>query len=157
MGTAPLPAFTLFHVILSLVGIASGLVVMYGFVAGKRLPSWNWFFLFTTIATSVTGFYFPFNGITPGIILGVVSLVLLVLAVTALLQKWTKTYILTAATVEFFNVLVLIAQLFQKVPALHTHAPKGSEPIVAIMQLLALCAFVAVAWVAIRKSAFVLR
>ena len=89
--------FTLIHVILSLIGIVSGLVVIYGFLAGKRLRPWNSLFLAMTILTSVTGFFFPlftgFKGFTPGIILGIVSLVILAVALLALSKGWTKTYI----------------------------------------------------------------
>jgi len=72
--------FTKIHVAISLIGILSGLVVMYGFLVGKRLRGWNALFLVMTIATSVTGFFFPFHGITPGIVVGVISLVVLALA-----------------------------------------------------------------------------
>ena len=37
--------FTLIHVVLSLVGIASGLVVLAGFLGGKRMDGWNAIFL----------------------------------------------------------------------------------------------------------------
>ena len=148
--------FTLFHVVISLVGILSGLVVVYGFVAGKKFRFTNAIFLVMTASTNVTGFFFPFKGITPGIILGIVSLVVLALAVLALNKGWTKTYIITCSAAEFFNVLVLIAQSFQKIPALHVYAPTGKEPIVAICQGAALLVFVVLAVIAIRKKAFVL-
>ena len=76
--------FTLVHVVISLIGIASGLVVVYGFVAGMTLRAWNAVFLVMTILTSVTGFFFPFHGITPGIVVGVISLVGLAVALVAL-------------------------------------------------------------------------
>jgi hypothetical protein len=148
--------FTLFHVAISLVGILSGLVVVYGFLAGMRFRLWNAIFLVMTIATSVTGFFFPFKGITPGIVLGIVSLVILAVALLALNKSWTTTYIITCGAAEFFNVLVLIAQSFQKIPALHAYAPKGNEPIVAICQGVALVIFAVLAVIAIRKKAFVL-
>jgi hypothetical protein len=148
--------FTLVHVVISLIGIASGLVVVYGFLTGNRFRSINSLFLTMTIATSVTGFFFPYKGVTPGIILGVVSLVVLALALVALKKGWTKTYIVTATLAEFFNVLVLIAQSFMKVHALHALAPKGNEPIVGISQLVAFLIFAALAVIAIRKGTFVL-
>jgi hypothetical protein len=148
--------FTLIHVVISLIGILSGLVVVFGFLTGRRFRSVNLVFLVMTIATSVTGFFFPFHGITPGIILGVVSLVVLALALLALNKGWTKTYIVTATLAEFFNVLVLIAQTFQKVSFAHVYAPKGTEPIVAVTQGLAFLVFAVLAGLAIRKSAFVL-
>ena len=148
--------FTLIHVVISLIGIATGLVVIYGFLTGMRLRSWNSLFLVTTTLTSVTGFFFPYRGITPGIVLGIVSLVILAVALLALSKGWTKTYIATCSSAEFFNVLVLIAQSFQKIPALHAYAPKGNEPIVAICQGVAFLIFAVLAVVAIRKKAFVL-
>jgi hypothetical protein len=148
--------FTLIHVVISLIGIAAGLVVVYGFVAGQRLPAWNAVFLVMTILTSVTGFFFPFHGITPGIVVGVISLVVLAVAVLAWNKKWAKTYIVTATIAEFFNVLVLIVQSFLKIGALHALAPKGTEPITNVAKLVALVLFVVLAWVAIRRGRFVL-
>jgi hypothetical protein len=148
--------FTLIHVAISLIGIATGLVVVYGFVVGKKLPAWNAVFLVMTILTSVTGFFFPFHGITPGIVVGVISLVVLAVAVLAWNKKWTKTYIVTATIAEFFNVLVLIVQSFMKIAALHALAPKGTEPITNVAKVVALVLFVGLAWVAIRRGRFVL-
>jgi hypothetical protein len=149
--------FTLIHVAISLIGIAAGLVVVYGFVAGKKLPGWNAVFLLMTILTSVTGFFFPFHGIDPAIVVGVISLVVLAVAVLAWNKKWTKTYIVTATIAEFFNVLVLIVQSFEKIAPLHELAPKGTEPITNVAKVLALILFVVLAWVAIRRGRFVLR
>jgi len=148
--------FTLIHVAISLIGIFSGLVVVYGFVVGGRLPAWNAVFLVMTILTSVTGFFFPFHGITPGIVVGAISLVVLAVAVVAWNKRWAKTYIVAATIAEFFNVLVLIVQSFQKIAPLHELAPKGTEPITNVAKLLALVFFVVVAWVAIRRGRFVL-
>jgi hypothetical protein len=148
--------FTLIHVAISLIGIATGLVVIWGFLSGKRLASWNAIFLVMTILTSVTGFFFPFHGITPGIVVGVISLVVLAVALVALRKKWAKTYIVTCLIAEFFNVLVLVVQSFMKIPALRALAPKGNEPIVAVTQGVALGLFVVLAWVAVRRGRFVL-
>ena len=148
--------FTLIHVAISLIGIAAGLVVVYGFLAGLKLPAWNWVFLVFTILTSVTGFFFPFHGITPGIVVGAISLVVLAVAVLAWNKKWTKTYIVMATIAEFFNVLVLIVQSFEKIAPLHALAPKGTEPITNVAKLLALVVFVVAAWVAIRRGRFAL-
>ncbi|QMV18018.1 hypothetical protein GOB94_04425 [Granulicella sp. 5B5] len=147
---------TLVHVAISLVGIAAGLVVVYGFLTGMRLKGWNWLFLVMTILTSVTGFFFPIHKVTPGIVLGVISLIVLGLALLALKNGWTKTYIITCSIAEFLNVLVLIVQLFMKIPALHALAPTGNEPITAVCKLVALVLFAVLAWLAIRKKAFVL-
>ena len=120
------------HVALSLVGIAAGFVVLFGLLAGRLLGKWNSLFLVTTIATSVTGFFFPFHGVTPGIVVGVLSLIVLAIALLALHSKrlegaWRKVYVITAMIALYFNVFVLIVQLFEKVPALHAMAPTQSE------------------------------
>jgi len=148
--------FTLIHVVISLIGIVSGLVVVYGFIAGLRLPAWNAVFLVMTILTSVTGFFFPFHGITPGIVVGVISLVVLAVAVLAWQKKWAKTYIVTATIAEFFNVLVLIVQSFEKIAPLHALAPKGTEPITNVAKLAALVLFVVLGWAAVKRARFVL-
>jgi hypothetical protein len=155
-GGANMSTFTLFHVVISLVGIGAGLIVIFGFLSGMKLPYSNALFLVMTIATSVTGFFFPYKGITPGIVIGIVSLVILALAVLARSKGWTKTYIVTCSAAEFFNVMVLIVQSFQKIPALHEFAPTGKEPIVAVCQGAALLIFAVLAWIAIRKKAYLL-
>ena len=148
--------FTLIHVVISLIGIVSGLVVVYGFIAGLRLPAWNAVFLVMTILTSVTGFFFPFHGITPGIVVGVISLVVLAVSVLAWQKKWATTYIVMATIAEFFNVLVLIVQSFEKIAPLHALAPKGTEPITNVAKLAALVLFVVLGWAAVKRARFVL-
>jgi hypothetical protein len=149
-------AFTAFHVALSLVGILTGIVALAGFFYGRLLRAVTAVFLLTTIATSVTGFFFPFHGITPGIVLGVVSLIVLALALLAYGKRWSRTFVLTCALAEFLNVLVLVVQSFQKISRLHVFAPKGNEPIVATVQLLALLFFIVLATLTIRRHRFVL-
>ena len=153
---AVMSTFTLIHVVISLIGIVAGLVVVYGFLVGSKLPAWNLVFLLFTILTSVTGFFFPFHGITPGIVVGVISLVVLAVAVVAWQKKWATTYIVTAMVAEFFNVLVLIVQSFQKVPVLHALAPKGTEPVTTVVKVAALVLFVGLGWAAVRRGRFVL-
>jgi hypothetical protein len=148
--------FTLIHVAISLIGIFAGIVILYGFVVGLSLKGWNWLFLVMTILTSVTGFFFPWKGFTPGIILGIVSLVVLAVTLIALSKRWTKTYIITAVFAEFLNVLVLIKQSFQKIAALRALAPTGNEPIVPICIVTALVLLAIATFLAIRKKAFVL-
>ena len=149
-------AFTLFHVALSLIGIITGVVVLISLYLGRLPHSWIGIFLLTTIATSVTGFFFPYKGITPGIVLGVVSLILLAGAIVAYRRHWTTTFVATCALAEFLNVLVLIVQSFQKIPALHAVAPKGSEPVVAVTQGVALIFFIVLAVLSIRRRRFTL-
>ena len=138
-----LATYTIVHVIISLVGIGSGLIVLFGLLNGKLLSPWNGLFLLTTILTSVTGFFFPYTKITPGIILGVLSLITLAIALFALYARhlsggWRRTYAVTALIALYFNVFVLVAQLFEKVPAIHALAPTQTEPPFKIAQLLLL-------------------
>src|SRR5882724_12667442 len=135
--------FTAIHVVISLIGIVSGLVVMFGMVARKLFDRWTAVFLASTVATSVTGFFFPFHGFTPAIAVGIISL--LVLAVTILARyvlhlagagRWI--YVITAMVAQYLNVFVLIVQLFQKVPALKALAPTQSEPPFLVTQLVVL-------------------
>jgi hypothetical protein len=119
---------------------------MCGLLTAKRLDGWTRLFLVTTIATSATGFFFPFHGITPAIIVGIISLVLLAVAIIAryarhLAGVWRWIYVVTAMVALYLNVFVLIVQLFQKVPALKALAPTQSELPFAVAQLLTLALF----------------
>jgi len=142
-----LQIFTLFHVILSLIGIATGLVVLFALIKSKQLNGWNAWFLWTTIATSVTGYMFPFHKLLPSHIVGALSLIALALAVFALYKRrlaggWRRTYAISAVVALYFNVFVLIVQLFEKVPPLRALAPTQSEAPFKTAQLVTLVAFV---------------
>jgi len=128
-----LSAFTLLHVVLSLVGIVSGLVVVGGFLTAKRSNVWTALFLTTTVLTSVTGFLFPFHRFLPSHAVGIFSLLVLAMAIPALYVfhlagLWRLSYVIGAVIALYLNVFVLIAQLFMKVPALKALAPTQSEP-----------------------------
>jgi len=148
--------FTILHVIISLVAIVSGLVVLGGMLRASRLPGWTALFLVTTILTSVTGFMFPINGLTPGIVIGLLSIVILAVALMALYLKhlsgaWRWIYVTTALVALYFNVFVLIVQSFQKVPALQKLAPTQSEPPFQIAQGVVLLAFLILGTMAVRR------
>ena len=148
--------FTLFHVLLSLAGIGAGVVVVYGLLESKRFDGWTKIFLTTTVATSVTGFFFPAHHITPGHIIGLLSLVVLALGIVAryrygLAGGWRPTYVISSAIALYFNVFVLVVQAFEKVPALRALAPTRSEPPFAATQLIVLAAFVIVTSFALVK------
>ena len=139
--------FTKVHVVISLIGIASGLIVLFGMLAAQRFDRWTALFLLSTVATSVTGFLFPFHGVTPGIVVGIISVVVLGIAIFArypqhLSGSWRWIYVVSAVVALYLNVFVLIAQLFQKVPQLKELAPTQSEPPFAIAQLGVLLLFV---------------
>jgi hypothetical protein len=142
-----LRAYTIIHTLISLIGIFTGLIVLFGLLAGKRLDGWTKWFLITTVLTSVTGFFFPFHGVTPAIVVGVISLVVLAVAIIAryvrrLAGSWRWIYVVTVMVALYLNVFVLIVQLFQKVPALKALAPTQSEPPFAVTQLVVLALFV---------------
>jgi len=141
-----LSAFTFFHVVISLVGIASGFVVVYGLLTSKRLDGWTALFLSTTIATSVTGFLFPVHHFMASHAVGIVSLIVLTFSVLAryrfrLEGGWRRTYAVTAVIALYLNCFVLIVQLFLKVPALKELAPTQTEPPFVIAQSAALLLF----------------
>jgi hypothetical protein len=134
-----LQAFTLLHVVISLVAIVTGFVVVIGMIDGKPLPAWTALFLLTTVLTSVTGFLFPFGGITPGIVIGIISSVLLIFALFALYirhltQAWRWIYAVTATAALYLNVFVSIVQAFDKIDFLRAMAPTQSEPPFLIAQ-----------------------
>src|ERR1039458_4043039 len=102
--------FTQVHVILSLIGIAAGLVVLIGMLMGRRLDGWTALFLATTVVTSVTGFLFHSARFGPPHVIGLLSLALLVLAILArysyhMAGSWRWVYIVTAILSLYFNVL----------------------------------------------------
>ena len=144
-----------FHVVVSLIGIASGLIVAYGLVTRRPLPAWTALFLVTTILTSATGFPLAPYGFDPPRALGIISLVLLAAAVLALYAlrlagPWRWIYVVTAVAALYFNVFVGIVQAFGKLPALQALAPTQSEAPFVVAQLVALVAFVAIGWWAVR-------
>lgn len=141
-------AFTLLHVILSLIGIASGLVVLGGMLGAKGLPGWTALFLVSTILTSVTGFLFHSARFGPPHAVGVISLVVLAVALVALYVRrlagrWRALYVGCAVLALYLNVFVGVVQAFQKLPPLRQLAPTQSEPPFFVAQLLVLAIFVA--------------
>lgn len=149
-------AFTALHVALSLLGIASGLIVAFGLMSNSRLPAWTATFLTTTVATSVTGFLFHSTNIGPPHVVGLISLVVLAVAIVALYSMklaghWRLIFIISAVLALYLNVFVAVVQAFQKIAALHTLAPTGSEPAFAATQLVALAAFAGVAVLAAKR------
>jgi len=144
MSTA---TYTLLHVIISLAGIGSGLVVLFGLLTGQRLDRWTAAFLTTTALTSITGFGFPFDHLLPSHILAIMSLVTLAFAIPArylfhLTGAWRGIYVITSNLALYFNVFVFIVQSFEKVPALKALAPTQKEPPFLVVQLAALLIFV---------------
>lgn len=153
-----LPMFTLLHVVLSIAGIVAGLVVVGGLMAGTRFEGWNRTFLATTVLTNVSGFLFPFNRLLPSHILGGISLVILPLAIAALYWKhlagpWRRIFVIATVAALYFNVFVLLVQLFQKFPLLVVVAPTQQSPAFGVTQLLVLALFVVLGRAAVRGYA----
>ena len=143
-----LKIFTLIHVVISLLGILAGFVVMFGMFNADPLEGWTKFFLWATVLTSVTGFFFPVQRLMPSHIVGIISLVVLAAAIYArypghLEGSWRLTYVAGAVLAQYLNVFVLVVQSFQKIPALKALAPTQKEPPFAITQGIVLVVFVA--------------
>jgi len=145
--------YTVLHTLISLVAIFTGLVVVLGMLGGKRLDGWTKWFLITVVATTITGFFFPFHGFTPAIGLGIISLPFLAVTIFARYQKhlagpWRWIYVIGAVICLYFNLFVAVVQAFEKIPALHALAPTQTEPPFKLTQLIVLLVSVLLAIVA---------
>jgi hypothetical protein len=148
--------FLAFHVAISVVGILSGLIVIWGFLEARRLDIVTLVFLIATILTSATGFFLPPFGLDPPRIVGIISLVALGTAVVAryglgMVGVWRAVFVVSSAVALYLNVFVLIVQAFNKAPALHALAPNGNEPPFAIAQGLVLVLFIALGYFGVRR------
>jgi hypothetical protein len=148
--------FTFVHVLLSLIGIGSGFVVIFGLLNGKRLDGWTAVFLATTVTTSVSGFGFPFDHLLPSHKVGILSLMVLLVAILAryafhLAGAWRRIYAISAVVALYFNVFVGVVQAFLKVPALHALAPQQTESPFLVTQLVVLVIFVLIGIMAAKR------
>jgi len=148
-----LQIYTIIHTLISLVAIFTGFVVLFGFLSGKRLDGWTKWFLIAAVATTVTGFFFPFHGFTPAIGLGLISLPVLALTIYARYPKnlagaWRWIYVVGAVLALYFNVFVGVVQSFEKIPALKAMAPTQTEQPFKLTQLIVLSFFVVLAIIA---------
>jgi len=148
-----LQIYTIIHTLISLVAIFTGLVVLFGLLADKRLDGWTKWFLIAAVATTVTGFFFPFHGFTPAIGLGLISLPVLALTIYARYPKnlagaWRWIYVIGAVISLYFNVFVGVVQSFEKIPALKAMAPTQSERPFKLTHLAVLALFVLLTFVA---------
>jgi hypothetical protein len=153
-----LSAFTTLHVVISLIGIVAGIIVMFGMLGSNPMPGLTAIFLLFTILTSVTGFLFPFKGVTPADVVGALSLLLLAIACIALYVMklsggWRWIYVVTALISLYLNVFVLVIQSFLKIPALSAVAPGNppSGPVFAVVQGIVLVFFVLMIIGAVRR------
>jgi hypothetical protein len=153
-----LAAFTLFHVALSLAGIFAGFVVLFALLFAKQSNGWTAAFLVTTVATSVTGFLFPFYKFLPSHAVGIISLLVLTVTIPALYffhlkGPWRRTYVIGSVIALYLNVFVLIAQLFMNLPALKGLAPTQSEPPFLGAQVVVMLIFIVLGVLAAKRSA----
>jgi hypothetical protein len=148
--------YTWVHVIISLIGIVTGFVVIKGMLASQRMNDWTAVFLATTALTSITGFGFPFEKLLPSHIFGIISLVVLLIAILAryafgLEGRWRAAYVVTALIAQWLNVFVLVAQLFNKVRVLQPLAPTQSEPPFLAAQTVVMVLFIITGIAALRR------
>ncbi len=148
--------FTLLHVLLSLAGIGAGFVVVYGFLTGKRLPGWTAIFLTTTALTILTGFLFPVEHLLPSHVVGMISLIVLAVAVVAryafhLAGPWRWIYVVCAVLALYLNSFVAVVQSFLKVPSLKALAPTQKEPPFLVAQLAVMAIFVVLGILAVKR------
>jgi len=149
--------YTLVHVLISLVGIGSGLVVLYGPLNGKLFDGWTALYLTTTVATSATGFAFPFHELLPSHVVGAISLLVLAVAIQAryglhLAGGWRRVYVISAVFALYLNVFVAVVQAFLKMPVLKALAPTQKEPPFLVAQAVVLLVFVGLTILAAKRS-----
>lgn len=145
------------HVVLSLIGLVAGFVAVFGLLSGEKRGGWTEVFLVTTVLTSATGFILPAPHLLPSHIVGIISLVVLAVALYALygqhlVGSWRSIYVITAVAALWLNSFVFVAQAFLKVAPLHALAPTGSEPPFAVAELVVLAAFVLLGFRAVRGA-----
>jgi hypothetical protein len=151
-----LSTFTMVHVVISLIGILSGLIVLYAMLTSRDLMFWTALFLGTTVLTSVTGFMFPFHQLLPSHIVGAISIVALAVAVYALYARhlaghWRWIYVSGALFALYLNMFVGVVQSFQKVTFLQPLAPTQSELPFVIAQAGLLTAFIVLGYLAVTR------
>ncbi|MGB7100537.1 MAG: hypothetical protein WBD95_17470 [Xanthobacteraceae bacterium] len=152
----PTDIFLDIHVALSLIALVLGLIVLYGLLSGEVLGAWTVLFLLGLILTSVTGFPLPPFGLDPPRMVGILSLVLLAIAVLAIYAfrlrgAWRWIYVVTAMAALYLDAFVGVIQAFAKLTFLHSLAPTQSEPPFLIVQVIVLVIFVALGFLAVRR------
>ena len=146
--------YTIIHTLISLAAIFAGLVVLFAMLSGSHAKGWTKWFLITAVATTVTGFFFPFHSATPAIVLGLITVPVLAITIFArysrrLAGAWRWIYVVGAVMTLYFNLFVLVVQLFQKIPALHAIAPTQTESPFKFTQLAVLMVSVLLGIVAV--------
>ena len=146
---------TIVHTILSFIAIGFGIIATVGLFGGDHSSRWTRGFFFTAVAVTLTGFIFPFTGVTPAFATGIVSTVILLAWLIAyrshLAGSWRWIYALAIVASLYLLIFVTIAQAFQKIPFLQAMAPTGSEAPFAIAQIIALVVFIVIGVGAVRR------
>ncbi|QBB72022.1 hypothetical protein ELE36_17550 [Pseudolysobacter antarcticus] len=149
--------FTAFHTAISILAILAGVFAIRALLGASVTRAWTSWFLYLAVATSVTGFFFPFHGMTPAIAVGIIALLVLAAVFIAdrssprsRVGRWV--YAGGIVISEYFLVFVLVAQGFAKIPLLHAAAPTQQEPPFAIAQLAVLALFIVLGILALRRS-----
>jgi uncharacterized membrane protein YhaH (DUF805 family) len=83
-------------------------------------------------------------------------MIVLILAIVAIYAKklegaWRGTYVISASLALYFNVFVLFAQLFAKVPALKALAPTQASHAFGATQLVVLLVFIVLTTLAFKR------
>jgi len=151
-------AFTWFHTILSIIALIAGAIAVKGLLESRVTPIWTEIYLITAVLTSATGFLFPgpFFPFTPAKIVGTICLILLAIALLGLYAfklrgPWRWLYVVGIVVSTYFDYFVLVAQAFNKVPALQALAPTQSEPPFAVAEVIVLAIFAWLTVQAVRK------
>jgi len=149
-------AFTVLHVIISLIGIAAGVVVVHAMLRSESAGGWTAIFLAATVLTTLTGFLFPITVFTPALGVGIISTVTLAIALVALYVfhlagPWRLAYIASALFAFYLNAFVAVVQAFQKIPWVHALAPTQTEPAFVAAQTLLLILFAVVGFLVARR------
>jgi len=159
MTTLATDPLTLIHLAISLGAILTGLPVLSAMLKGGTPVTLTGIFLGLTVLTSATGFLFHNEHVTPAMVIGAISLVILAVALFALYGRhlagrWRTAYVITATLALYLNVFVLVIQSFIKIPALHALAPSipPSGPVFGAVQGAVLIAFLVAGWLAVKAG-----
>jgi len=141
-------ALTVFHTAVSFLALFLGVPAIRALFGAPVPAFWTKFFIISALIVSITGYMFPFNGVTPAILTGVVALLVLAAMGVAnfkfkLAGAWRWIYAAGMVVSVYLLAFVTIVQVFLKVPALYalsgTVPPSG--PVFGATQLITLAFF----------------
>lgn len=148
--------FTLIHMVISLAAIGSGVVVILGMLTRRQFPGWTQIYFTASILTVVTGFSFPFDRLLRSHVLGLLSLLVVTIALFArnvfgLDGRWRAVYVVTFAASLYFNCVAAVVQLFAKIPLLKATSPTQTEPSFLFAQCAVLAIFIVLTYVTVKR------